>query len=70
MKCIDEGMHGAIRMPSNIFEKLNADYFITHCTKNIKYMCANEREKIHLESLGVDLSECCCDWFKIYRNDT
>ena len=60
------GMYGSVKVPSEVFEKLNPEFFISHCTDYIKYMNANSKEIAHLKSLGVQMpQDDFFDWFRI-----
>lgn len=65
MKLQDHGYYGVVTMPRDVFEKLDASMFINQSTETVKYLCANNTEVAHLEALGVDLGDWCCDWFKV-----
>jgi len=69
-KMIEDGMYGKAVVPRSVFEKLNKDYFISHSDDQTKYMCANQKEEEHLESLGIAASSVVCDWYKIVLDDT
>jgi len=63
---IYNGCYGSVVVLKNIFDKLNPDFFISHSTDKIKYMCANDKETKHLKSLGIKINdEICFDWYKI-----
>lgn len=64
---IQDRMYGVVCLPNDIFAKLNSDFFISHCSDQTKYMCANEPEKQHLKSLGIETLDT-CDWFELRRN--
>ena len=62
--------HSRVDLPKVLFDQLNPAYFISGCTDTIKYMCANDRETMHLELLGVDFEEDYChDWFEIHLEE-
>lgn len=64
------GMYGEVVVPQSVFGKLNQEYFISHSDDTVKYMCANDEEKKHLESLGIMTSNLVCDWYKIILNES
>lgn len=59
------GFYGVAIVFKETFDKLNDKYFISCSTDTVKYMCANDDQKEHLESLGIDTGGVVCDWFKI-----
>jgi hypothetical protein len=64
-KMLGCGMYGVVDVPPEIFNRLSSKYIISHSGPTVKYMCANERERTHLENLGIDTKNVMCDWFKI-----
>ena len=62
---VKRGLYGYVKVPLEIFKKLNPEFFIASCTAYTKYMNAKVKEIEHLENLGIDTSEVCCEWFKI-----
>jgi hypothetical protein len=62
---IQDDYYGKVILPEDIFLNLEDKYFISGCTENVKFMCANKEEGNHLISLGVDLVT--CDWYKIVK---
>jgi hypothetical protein len=65
MKMFECGYYGVVSVSSEIFDRLNSDFFISQSDEKTKYMCANPNEQHHLQELGIDLSDVVCDWFKI-----
>lgn len=60
------GYYGEVSVNSEIFKKLNRNFFISHCTDGTKYMCANQKQEEHLKNLGITIGdEIICDWFEI-----
>jgi hypothetical protein len=64
---IQDGFYGSIKLPDHLFDQLDSRHFISPCTEETKLMCANQQEKAHLKSLGVQMSGVAADWFKIER---
>lgn len=64
-KMVSSGMYGNVKVPNDIFNRLDSKMFISGCTDRIKYMCANLEETNHLKSLGIDIDDVICDWYKI-----
>jgi hypothetical protein len=57
--------YGCVIIPLKVFEKLNPSYFISRSSNDVKYMCANLREKEHLKEIGVDVLEY-VDYYEIF----
>lgn len=63
--------YGVANLPDAIFKQLNPDFFIFGCTDNVKYMCANEEERRHLSSLGIDVDAVpLCDYYKLVSENS
>jgi len=59
----EDGYYGKVKLPKEVFKQLDSHYFISRCTPTVKFMCANEDETRHLNSLGV--KTIICDWYKL-----
>lgn len=57
--------YGHVSVDAETFRKLDSKFFIYNSSEKVKVMCANSDEKKHLESLGIDIGNIVCDWFKI-----
>ncbi len=60
----EEYYYGVFTVPSVVFNAIKSDLCISGTTDTIKYLCANTRETIHLEALGMS-PEMICDWYKV-----
>ena len=66
----EDGYYGVAVVPRGVFDRIPDCMLISGSSDHVKFMCANQRERTHLESIGVDTSGVTCDWFRIELDTT
>lgn len=62
---LNDGYYGVAYVTKSIFDKIDDSMLIANSTDLVKYLCANEKETIHLNQIGINTNGVVCDWYKI-----